>query len=75
MTSTPVETETIRRIHIDGHCIEVGEWPDAPGFVELRTVGAVNVEYFGPINLTLPARAAKAVGQALVEASYEQEGK
>ena len=71
MNNDKAQTEVIRRIHIDRHCLEVGEWPDDPGCLELRAVGK-NVEYFGQINLTMPLDFALAIGQALVDAAKEK---
>lgn len=66
-TDQEVQTEVLRRIHYDKRFIEVGEWPDAPEQVEIRTVGAANIEYFGPINLVLSKEAATQLAYALLE--------
>ena len=65
------DVEIIRRIHIDKHFLEVGEWPDAPDMVELRTVGPENRDYFGSINLSLTPEVAVALGEALVATGRE----
>ena len=65
------QTEVIRRIHIDKYFLEVGEWPDCPDVVEFRTVGDANIEYFGPLNLTLTPEAAVQLGEALVATGRE----
>lgn len=64
-------TEIIRRIHIDQHFIEVGEWPEAPDTVEIRTVRPSNIEYFGPLNLALSPEAAVQLGEALIATGRE----
>ncbi len=74
MDSKP-EIEVIRRVHFDEHYIEVGEYPDAPVFVELRTAGAANVEYFGSLNLSLPPAAARQLGLALIATAGDIEAK
>ena len=69
------ETEHIRRIHFDQHCLEVGEQPDNPEWLELRTVGAKNIEYFGALNLNLPLNVAMQLGKALIDAATEKGAK
>lgn len=75
MSTTQAETEVIRRVHTDGHCIEVGEWPDAPDHLELRTSGEKNVEYFGRLNLAMTPDFAMQLGRALVAAATEKGAK
>ncbi len=67
-----VSTETIRRIYINKHSIEVGEHPDNPDdCLELRTVGD-NIPYFGTLNLALLPEQAMALGRALMAAAMEK---
>jgi hypothetical protein len=63
--------EVLRRVHIDQHFIEVGEWPDSPDCLELRTTGE-SIGYFGKLNLTLSPDAARQLGHALIDAAEEK---
>lgn len=70
MESKP-ETETIRRVHFDGHYLEVGEYADSPEYAELRVVGEKNIDYFGAINLMLAPEVARQLGLALIAVAGE----
>lgn len=72
MSNTAPATEVLRRIHIDKHFLEVGEWPDCPDYLELRTAGDDNVKYWGALNMSLSPAAAKLLGQALIDAANEK---
>lgn len=69
------EIEVLRRVHLEGRFIEVGDWPDSPDCLELRTVGKENVEYWGTLNLTMNPDFAMALGRALVAAATEKGAK
>jgi len=76
MTSTkPAETEVIRRVHYDMHYLEVGEYPDVPGYLELRTGTEENAGYFGQVRISMTPVFARELGQALIAAATEQEAK
>lgn len=72
MNDKKPSTEILRRVHIDQHYIEVGEWPDEPSCIELRVAGAGNISYFGQLNLTLTPAAAFELGKALMRAATEK---
>lgn len=71
-TTNKAETELLRRVHMDKHFVEIGDWPDAPEALELRTPGKENEEYFGRISLVLTPQAAIELGEALVAAGNER---
>ncbi len=73
--SSPAALETIRRIWVDQHCFEVGEWTEGPDMVELRTESKSNVEYFGAINLSMEPNTARLLAQALIETAADIERK
>lgn len=68
----PVTTEIVRRVHCPEAFLEVGEWPESPDAVELRSTGAQNISYFGQINLTMTPQFALQLGQALVQAAIDK---
>lgn len=71
MSNETIETEILRRVHIDDHFLEVGVSADNPDCVELRTIKH-NTEYFGEIRLALSPRAMIELGEALVAAGNER---
>lgn len=64
---TRVTLETIRRVYDDDHgaCIEVGPDGDSLGYVEIRTTGESNVEFWGELRLTLPKEFALKLAEAI----------
>lgn len=69
-----VETETLLRVYAEdgkGACLEIGEWPDAPGFLELRTPNPTSKEWFGEMGMSMSPDFAAALGQALIRAAAE----
>ncbi len=69
-----VETETIRRIHFDQHCIEVGSHEANVEWVHVRAENDASCEYYASLDLSLPPSVALAVGRALVLQATEQGG-
>ena len=63
--------ELVRKIWDDeeGVCIEVGPSADNPDWIEISTRDAKSKEYFGEINLALPAGFARLLGQSLLAAT------
>lgn len=69
MSNNTAETEVVRRIHIDKCFLEVGDAEANDAWIELRTVGKENIEYFGAISLNLQPIPALQLGLALIEAA------
>lgn len=65
------EMEILRRVWVDGHCIEVGDF-EAPEYLELRTTGK-NSEYFGALNISLHHETALLLGEALIACAKEKQ--
>ena len=73
-----VSTDVIRRVFIASGeaCIEVGPYLDDPSYyLELRTSGSGNVDWFGAINLPMSPDFANALGRALIASSEEMNAK
>lgn len=64
--------ETLRRVHLpdEGVFLEVGDFPDAPEVLEIRTVRKEDKEWFGDLQFTLQPEFAVDLGQALMEAGH-----
>lgn len=64
--------ETLRRVHLpnEGVFLEVGDYPEAPEVLELRTVRDEDREWFGSLNFTLQPEFAIDLGQALIAAGH-----
>lgn len=64
--------ETLHRVHLpsEGVFLEVGEFPDAPEVLEIRTVRKEDKEWFGDIQFTLQPEFAVDLGQALIDAGH-----
>ena len=64
--------ETIRRVHLsdEGVFLEVGDFPDAPEVLEIRTVRKEDKEWFGDLQFTLQPEFAIDLGQALIAAGH-----
>lgn len=67
---TPTETEVIRRIWTDGHCVEIGDY-EIPNCLELR-VPDCSLEYFGRISLPMSPDFAEQLGAALIQGAQEK---
>lgn len=60
------ELEHVTRLYVAGGAyLEIGEWAEAPGVLEVRVNGPQSVDHFGPISLTLSPRQAEMLVQAL----------
>ena len=66
-------TDVIRQVGIEGEeVLTVRPWPDSPiTHVELCTIGAGSIAYWGPLRITLPNALAAELGRALISASGE----
>ena len=64
--------ETLRRVHLPGEDVflEVGDFPDAPEVLEIRTVRKEDKEWFGDLQFTLQPEFAIDLGQALIAAGH-----
>ena len=62
--------ETLYRVHLpdEGVFLEVGDFPDAPEVLEIRTVRKEDKEWFGDLQFTLQPEFAIDLGQALIAA-------
>lgn len=67
----PFVIEHIFRVYDEDNFIEIGDWPEAPDHLELRT-HSHSKDYFGPINLVMTPAHALALGKALVAAAEEK---
>ena len=64
-------TDVIRRVYIDGYFLEVGPWPEVPGFVALQSTGVENEGYFGKTEISMSPDFAEQLGRALIAAAEE----
>ena len=64
--------ETIYRVHVpsEGTFLEIGDYPEAPEALQLRTVREEDKEWFGELSLTLSPEFAIDLGQALIAAGH-----
>lgn len=64
--------ETLRRVHLPGEGVflEVGDFPDAPEVLEIRTVRKEDKDWFGDLQFTLQPEFAIDLGQALIAAGH-----
>ena len=62
--------ETLCRVHLpsEGVFLEVGDYPEAPEVLEIRTVRKEDKEWFGDLRFTLQPEFAIDLGQALIAA-------
>jgi hypothetical protein len=67
-----INIETLRRVWLprEGVFLEVGDLPEAPQVLELRTVRDEDKEWFGLLNFTLDPEFAIDLGQALIAAGH-----
>lgn len=67
--SNQFDIETIIRLHepMEYAYLEIGEDPDIPRIVQLRTPNKESVEYYGDINLSLSPEKARQLGAALIQ--------
>lgn len=63
--------EFLRRVHYDGHFIEVGEYPGNPDYLELRTTDE-SKGYFGEVSISMTPQFALTLGAALMAAAREK---
>lgn len=70
------ETEVVRRVfdNDEGHYLTVQPSPDFPGNVMLNSDPSEE-DYFGKQRIDLPAAFMRCLGQALIDAANEAEGK
>lgn len=73
MSKEKAEVDVIRQIfpvNHNGEFVEVGPWPEVPGFVHLRTTGK-NKDHFGNLDLSMDPDFAEKIGLALIAAANE----
>lgn len=68
------DIETLRRVHLpnEGVFLEIGDCPESPDVLELRTVRDDDKEWFGPLNLSMDPDFAIQLGSALLSAGHEK---
>ena len=66
--------ETMYRVHLpsEGVFLEIGDYPEAPHVLQIRTTRKEDKEWFGDISLTLQPEFAIDLGNALVSAGYNK---
>lgn len=66
--------ETLHRVYLpdEGVFLEVGDFPDAPEVLEIRTVRKEDKEWFGDLQFTLQPEFAIDLGKALMAAGYSK---
>ena len=65
-----IEVETLKRIYVedgDGAFLELGECPDNPEFLEVRSLDEKSVAWWGEFRYSMSPEYAIALGKALVE--------
>ena len=67
--------ETIYRVHVSGEGVflEIGDYPEAPEVLQIRTVREEDKEWFGEMRLTLSPEFAIDLGNALATAGYAKQ--
>lgn len=61
-------TEPLWRVWTEGRFLEVGDF-EVPDYVELRSVGEKNEEWFGRIRVSMTPEFAEQLGNALIAAA------
>lgn len=67
--------EVIRRIYEPkerGVFLEIGDFPENPDYLQLRTADATGVEWFGQLGFSLSPAFALALGEALIASAKEK---
>jgi hypothetical protein len=69
-------TEIVRRVfdNDEGAAVTIGPSGDFPGNVRLHTEPQYQ-EYFGKVDIDLPAAMMRKIGEALIACAAEEEGK
>ena len=67
--------ETIYRVHIPSEevFLEIGDYPEAPEVLQIRTIRKEDKEWFGEMELTLSPEFAIDLGNALAAAGYAKQ--
>ena len=67
--------ETLYRVHIpsEGVFLEIGDHPEAPDVLQIRTIREEDIEWFGVMRLTLSPEFAIDLGNALAAAGYAKQ--
>ena len=67
--------ETLHRVHLpsEGVFLEIGDHPEAPDVLQIRTIREENIEWFGVMRLTLSPEFAIDLGNALAAAGYAKQ--
>ena len=67
--------ETIYRVYVsdEGVFLEIGDYPEAPEVLQIRTIRKEDKEWFGEMGLTLTPEFAIDLGNTLVTAGYAKQ--
>ena len=67
--------ETLHRVHLpsEGVFLEIGDHPEAPDVLQIRTIREEDIEWFGVMRLTLSPEFAIDLGNALAAAGYAKQ--
>ena len=70
----PAALEHIWRVHVttEDAFLEIGDYPDAPDYLEMRTTDPLSKSWFGSINMSMTTEYAEALGNALIAAAKEK---
>lgn len=66
--------EVIRRVHVENEdaFLEIGDFPAAPNYLEIRTTDTLSKIWFGVVNMSMSPEYAEALGNALIAAAKEK---
>lgn len=59
-------TEMVMKVWIDRVALEIGDNPDAPGFVHIRTEEKEAVDYFGKVSISFSTDDARRIASSLI---------
>ena len=67
--------ETLHRVHLpsEGVFLEIGDYPEAPDVLHIRTIREEDKEWFGEMGLILSPEFAIDLGNALATAGYAKQ--
>jgi hypothetical protein len=69
--------EVVRRVYVEGErgiYLEVGPWPEVPGYLCITADGEKNEEWFGKFTpYSMTPEFARALGEALIASANELE--
>lgn len=56
----------------EGVALEVGDFGDAPDFIEIRTTDGQSIDWYGKLSITMRPEVARQLGQALLDAARDK---